>query len=201
MEDIFDSEFQHSNVPAKIYAALEKVHDVVKAAQWNMAKHHGLSPLQLSVLLFVKNHAPNLNKPAVLAKEFLVTKPTMTETINALSRKGLVLKEKDIKDTRSSFINLTKTGVALVKEITSYPQSLLKAIETMKSNDQNDMLLSLLNLLSNLLDENILIPERNCFTCQHYKGDKLNHHRCQLLNKKLSVKTLRFDCEEHELIS
>ncbi len=198
MEDIFNSEFQHSNVPAKIYAALEKVHDVIKAAQWNMAKHHGLSPLQLTVLLFIKNHAPQLSKPALLAKEFLVTKPTMTETINALARKGLVLKEKDIEDTRSSFIRLTKAGVALVKEITSYPQFLLKGVEAIKFNDQNDMLLSLFHLLNNFLDENILIPERNCFTCRHYKGDKQKNHRCELLKRKLSIKTLRFDCGEHE---
>ncbi|QSE96340.1 MarR family winged helix-turn-helix transcriptional regulator [Fulvivirga lutea] len=200
MKNIFDLDHQSNNVSAKVYASLEKIHDLIKGYQWETAKNYKLSPLQLNILLFIEHHDKSLCKPAQLAKEFMVSKPTITETLHTLIKKKLVVKEKDKIDTRSSFIRLTKEGEKLNKELNKYPNVLVNAIQQLKNDDQENLLKSNLLLLNQLVSTEKVIPERNCFTCFHYVGNKDDTHKCSLLKKQLETKNLRVDCPEHSTV-
>ena len=77
----------------KIIVGLERVSEAFKSLLWEKAKLHGLSPIQIQILLFIQTHRRELCSVSHLAQEFEVTKPTVSDAVRVLDKKGLV--EKD----------------------------------------------------------------------------------------------------------
>lgn len=199
--EYLDINTRMASTEGKVFAALERIGEAIRAQQWEMAKAYGISPLQLNIILFVYTHQPDLRRPAQMATEFMVSKPTITDAIRTLAKKGLINKEKDPKDTRSSYIHLTAEGEKMAKALSSYPDALMANIGEIGSEGVRDLHHLLLELIAQFQAKKIISPTRMCFTCKHYQGDRKQSHFCQLLAQKLEVKDLRIDCPEHSLLS
>ena len=63
---------------SKILNGLERLSEVLKSLLWEKAKIHGISPIQIQILLFVSNHHLDICNVSYLAKEFNVTKATIS---------------------------------------------------------------------------------------------------------------------------
>ncbi|MGB0918349.1 MAG: MarR family winged helix-turn-helix transcriptional regulator, partial [Flavobacteriales bacterium] len=101
MSSSFDPDFQSYSTEAKIVASLERISEAFRVLLWNESKAHGLSPLQVQVLIFLHYHSEEKCTVSYLAKEFNMAKPTISDTVKILERKELIQKVKSPIDTRS----------------------------------------------------------------------------------------------------
>lgn len=196
----FDLEYQNSSIESKIVASLERVSQAFRVLLWNESKEFSLSPIQVQVLIFLLHHSNEKRKVSYLADEFNMTKATISETIKSLEQKQLIKKEYEPHDTRSYIIHLTKKGKTITEQTSLFAKQIQVPIDKLQSNDKENLLLSLLNIIYHLNKSNIITIQRMCFSCYYYKTNKNEQqHFCELLNTNLANTDLRIDCAEHKL--
>lgn len=198
MSSAFDPVHQNANVNSKIIVSLEKVSEVFRVMLWDSGKEYGLSPIQIQLLLFVRYHQEeDLRKVAYMAREFNMTKATISDSLKTLEQKGLVRKKTDVEDARSVTVSLTAKGEKIASHVANFTGALDSALGHLSPKDREALLVTLMRLSRQLLEEEVLAVERMCFHCRNYKGNMNNTHYCEAFKKKLTVKTLRVDCPAH----
>lgn len=197
--NVFDLASQQDHLDDRLTVALEKVAEVFRVLQWNEAKTHGLSPIQMQILVFLATHELALRKPAHLASEFNMTRPTISDAVKSLEQKKLLTRKKDPKDTRSHFLELTANGQTTAQEVSHYPAPVQQSLSRLDEAGKSQLLVQLLNVINTLVDQGMIEPKRMCFTCQHYRGNQRDTHHCELLGRELKPAGVRIDCPEHAL--
>ncbi len=180
----------------KVIAALERISEAFKVLLQSKAKEHGLSPIQIQILLFVDGHAAGLSNVSQLAREFEVTKPTISDAVRVLHDKELLDKDFSSTDNRSYTLFLTKAGKAMVKSIEDYARPIAEATAKFPSTEVNNLYSTLNLLIHQLHGQGVLTVQRNCFSCRFYSKTKGKHH-CALLETSLTDNEIRLDCAEH----
>ena len=89
-ESVFNPDQQEKDISSKIVAGLERISEVFKVLLWEKAKMVGLSPIQIQMLIFIAFHKQELCNVSHLAKEFNITKPTVSDAIKVLDKKKSV---------------------------------------------------------------------------------------------------------------
>ena len=198
MSSAFDPIHQSNHINSKIIVSLEKLSEVFRVLLWDSGKEYGLSPIQIQLLLFVKFHPEeDLRKVAYMAREFNMTKATISDSLKTLEQKGLVRKKTDLEDARSVTISLTAKGEKIAGHVSNFTGALDSALGHLAPKERDLLLGTLMRLSRQLLEEEVLAIERMCFHCANYKGNFNNNHYCEAYKKKLTVKTLRVDCPKH----
>ena len=100
--------YSDQTIEGKIVASLERISQSFRVLLWQKSKEFALTPLQMQILLFLLTQSEEKRKVSYLAKEFNVTKATISDTIKTLEHKSLILKENEITDSRSYIINLSE---------------------------------------------------------------------------------------------
>jgi DNA-binding MarR family transcriptional regulator len=194
----FDPERHITNVDYKIVAALEKISEVFRVLLWTEAKEHKLSPIQMQLLIFIKYHnSDKQRRIASMAREFNLTKATISDSIKVLEQKGLIKRTDDAFDSRSFNFSLTDQGSKLTGMIENFTLPLDGAIATLSPPQKDQFLLSVLDLIFRLNQTGIISTQRMCYSCFYYNGDRQQAHFCNLMQKPLAVDELRIECPEH----
>ena len=196
----FDLNHQQKDLDSKIVVALEKMAEVFRVLLWNEAKELKLSPIQLQILIFLKFHNARERKAANLAKEFNMTKPTISDAVKSLIEKDLVKKEVDTNDSRSFYLNLTEKGKNTAQRVALFSRELQTSLKGLDTSIKEGLFSGLLKLIENLNNRGLISRQRMCFGCHFYKGNKEDKHFCNLLKVPLSNDTLRVDCPEYKAI-
>lgn len=192
---IFNLNIQNENTDNKIVAGLERLSHVFRVLLWDKAKYHGLSPIQIQILLFVHYHPAALNTVSYIAKEFNLTKPTISDAVKVLEQKVLVMKYPSPDDNRSYSIALTEAGKELVALTDNFPDPLLEFIAVMGEDDKEVFWKNIVSLITLLNKTGVITIQRTCTACIHY-AYRDNVAWCNLLQQELKVKDLRIDCPE-----
>lgn len=196
---VFDLNQQNEVISSKIVASLERVSQAFKVLLWNESKAHGLSPIQIQILIFLHTHTQEKRKVSYLADEFNVSKATISETIKTLEQKKLILKANQKEDFRSYVIFLTPKGKEIAEKTAMFATEIETPINQLSLLDQEKLLSNLFSVIQHLNKAGIITLQRMCFSCQYYKfNDKNQQHFCGLLNTNLENSALRLDCEEHQ---
>lgn len=185
------------DVTHKIINGLERISEAFKKLLWEKAKVHGLSPIQIQILLFLAGHRPALCNVSQLAKEFNLAKPTISDAVRALNAKGLVEKDHSSVDGRSYTLVATQKGKALMDELVTYTLPLEKQVKTLDEEKLSSLFSTLSELLYKLNQSGVLTVQRTCFGCRFYDRRK-NSHYCNLLQMALHNEEIRLDCPEYE---
>lgn len=195
----FHLETQNANLDNKIAVALERVSEAFRVALWNEAKEHTLSPIQMQILIFLAYHNSQHHcKVGYLAKEFNLTKPTISDAVKALLQKSLITKTADTVDTRSYFIELTANGKELAEKTSNFILPLKQPITQLSEKQKIALFDALLDLIYKLTQSGIISVQRMCFTCKHFeKKNNAKGNYCNLLERDLPNTDLRIDCPEH----
>jgi len=197
----FDPERHITNVDYKIVAALEKISEVFRVLLWTEAKEHKLSPIQMQLLIFIKYHNSDKHRRiASMAREFNMTKATISDSIKVLEQKGLIERSDDVLDSRSFNFSLTDKGVKLTGMIENFTKPLDGAIATLSPQQKNEFLVSVLDLIYRLNQSGIISTQRMCYNCYYYNGDRQQAHYCNLMQKELAIDELRIECPEHKTV-
>ncbi|MFN0174004.1 MAG: MarR family winged helix-turn-helix transcriptional regulator [Saprospiraceae bacterium] len=197
-ESVFDPQAQIGNPDLKIIASLERLSEGFRVLLWEKAKVLGISPIQIQILIFVRFHSDDKCKVSYLAKEFCLTKPTVSEAVKSLEQKGFIERQTEIKDTRSHTIHLTEAGKSAVAQTANFANPMLGSLTKIPAAEKGILLEQLLGVVRQLQGAGIIGMQRMCFNCAHYRpGQEGHRHFCQLLNAALNTADLRMDCAEH----
>ena len=194
-QSIFDLAFQHNDLPGKIVVGLERIAEAFRVLLWDHAKVIGLSPIQIQILVFLAYHDESLCNVSHLAKEFNVTKATVSDAIKVLEKKKLIRKIPSPTDKRAYSIQLSSDGEKMVEQTESFANPIRHNLERLSKKEQEALFHQLTQLIYGLNQNGILQVQRTCFGCKFYEKKK-SHHYCHLMNKKLQDKDLRLDCPE-----
>lgn len=196
-KSVFDPEHQQQDLSSKIIVGLERVSQAFKVLLWEKAKQLGLSPIQIQILIFVAYHKSAYTNVSFLAKEFNVTKPTISDAIKALEKKGLIIKDVSSSDSRSYSIFLSDQGKNVVAETEDFAHPLASQLKHVAAGEKEALFKTLGNLIYQLNQQGILTVQRTCFACTFYTKDGTGHY-CRLLERKLRHTDIRLDCNEFE---
>lgn len=197
---IFNLKDQNASLDNKIVAGLERLSQVFRILLWEKAKEHGLSPIQIQLLIFIQHHSPEKTTISYLAQEFNFTKPTISDAIKILEEKKLIKKFTDSADTRSYTIRLTAAGKKVAAGTENFVDPLTGIIEKASETDKTILWNNLSDLIVRLNKSGVISVQRTCFNCKHYSPINKVHF-CNLLNRKLETQDIRIDCEEFAVSS
>tara|TARA_R100001369_G_scaffold91771_1_gene134139 strand:- start:2129 stop:2740 length:612 start_codon:yes stop_codon:yes gene_type:complete len=197
-KSIFNPDHQERDVSSKIIAGLERISEAFKVLLWDKAKLLGLSPIQIQILIFIAYHKNEICNVSHLAKEFNITKPTISDAIKVLDKKGLITKEYSSSDSRSYSISLSETGTETIGQISDFANPLKKQLNTVDNSELESLFGTLSKLIYQLNTSGILSVQRTCYGCKFYSKES-NRDYCNLLNKELLNKDIRLDCPEFEV--
>lgn len=166
---------------------------------WNQAKHLGISPLQIQLLIFIANHSEEYANVTYLATEFLITKPTISGAIKVLVKKKLLEKKPSEIDKRAFSLVLTSEGQKAVEAASAYTDPLQKAIKKQSPADQARFFVTLNAILEGLESSEQITIQRGCRSCGFFERDEVRGSDfCQHFDQYLLPRDLRLDCPEFE---
>lgn len=189
---------QDRPIAATLFEGLERLSTAMRSEQWSEAGARDLNPTQARLIKLLGQGAERVK---VLAKQVGVSQPTVTASLGALERKGLVSRSADPSDARATLVALTEAGrAALLPAATG--GAIAAALATLSASEQADMLLSTVKLIRALQLADAIAPQRMCVTCRHFRphahpGTDAPHH-CTFVNAAFGNGHLRLDCGEHE---
>lgn len=191
----FNPDQQQRDISSKVVAALERISEVFKTLLWDKAKLIGLSPIQIQILVFIAFHSEELCHVSHLAKEFNVTKPTVSDAIKTLVQKELISKVNSSTDNRRYFIQLSPTGDKMLSDLYDFANPLKSTLDTFNISEVQSMYKTLSELIYKLNIMGLLSIQRMCYACKFYENRKSSHY-CNLLEKELQDNDIRIDCPE-----
>lgn len=196
-KSIFNPEQQQKDISSKIVAGLERISEVFKVLLWEKAKLVGLSPIQIQILIFIAFHKQNLCNVSHLSKEFNVTKPTVSDAIKILDKKGYIIKDYSTEDNRSYSISLSDSGKDLIAQTYDFANPLKTQVDSFSTVELESLFSTLSQLIYKLNRHGILNVQRTCYGCKFYRKNE-NSDYCNLLQRELMNNEIRLDCPEFE---
>jgi DNA-binding MarR family transcriptional regulator len=198
---VFDPAFQHGDVDSKIVAATERIGQAFRVLLWREAKKHGLSPLQVQLLVYCLYHPGEHRQVTHLARDFSVTKPTISDPIATLEAKGLVAREPSAADGRVVALSLTPSGKRLALGLARWADTGREALAALPPDDRAALAGALTRWIESLQRAGVVTVARLCVTCRFFERRHARTHGfpyyCRLLEKPLVETELRVDCLEH----
>lgn len=196
MSSSFDPKLQILHTESKIIVALERISEAFRVLLWQESKESALSPIQLQMLIFLIFHEKEKCKISYLAREFNMTKATVSDSVRMLLEKKLVEKIPDPSDARSFALQLTQEGEKRAQKATGFAGAVEQPLRALSRDTKSLLLDSLLHIIQHLVKADVITVQRMCYNCAHFDrvaGEKY----CQLLGSSLESDNIRIDCPEH----
>ena len=190
------AEEQTHEIIRKLTTGLERISEAFKVMLWEKAKEHGLSPIQIQILIFISDHKSELCNVSHLAKEFNITKPTISDAIRVLDKKGLIVKDFSPTDSRSYTIFPSSEGKKMIRQLGDFSNPLKGALQSLDHNNLENLYTNLTTLIYQLNRSGLLNVQRTCFGCSFYENRKGAHY-CNFLESTLQNYDLRMDCSDY----
>ncbi len=164
----------------------------------NDAHAGGLKPVQWEALRYLARANRFSRTPSALTAYLGTTKGTVSQTLGALERKGLVAKEADPADRRQVRIALTDEGAKLLADDPIH--AVLQSTSGLSEADRSGIADGLQTILTETLRRRGGRPFGACHTCRFFKPDHPEGapHRCGLLDAPLSAEDSDQICVEQE---
>jgi len=196
-DSIFNPNHQEDDIQSKIIAGMERISEAFKVLLWEKAKLLGLSPIQIQILIFIQYHKLEFCNVSHLAKEFNVTKPTISDAVRVLLKKELIEKVFSSSDSRSYAIQLSDSGKDIVTQTENFAQPLKAQLDGIDQQDLESTYKTLSELIYKLNRIGVLAVQRTCYACKFYQKNDRQHY-CNLLDTELLNSEIRIDCPEFE---
>jgi len=188
---------KRSHEPAAVTDLLERVARLVQS----YLHAEGLPPAQWQAMDYLASANRFSRTPTAIGRYLDATKGTVSQTIMALVRKGLVSKKPDPADRRSVSLRLTARGEALLAR---HPLTEITAVVAALPSDARHALgAGLARLLDEMLAKRSGRAFGQCASCRFFQsnaspGAQGGPHRCRLLDVALSDDDAAKICVEYE---
>lgn len=149
----FEKDIQPKDLTMQIVLGLEYISRNIDNLLWAQAIEHGLSPLQVRILLFLHSYKGLTAGVSILAKEFNLSKATISVALKPMEQKKLILKKKSEKDNRNTDVLLTEWGSQIANVSGFYLEPLRRVINPIPVPEKELMLKNLTGILGKLVSE------------------------------------------------
>ncbi|MCP2520322.1 MarR family winged helix-turn-helix transcriptional regulator [SCandidatus Aminicenantes bacterium Aminicenantia_JdfR_composite] len=185
----------------KIAFSLERISQIFKILIWEKAKKINLSPIQIQFLLYLNNHESLQCTVTNLAREFALTRATVSDAVKSLINKGLVLKKRSAKDGRIYTLKLSKKGEKAVNELTNWLNPVKEQLGKFPEEVKDRVLFFLMKFIASFQKIGVINTARMCIVCIYFKENAFpgsdKPHYCLLTNQPLALSDLKIDCENN----
>jgi DNA-binding MarR family transcriptional regulator len=189
-------------LPDKLVTGLAKLGIAMRHQTWSRAGRRGLNPTQGQVLVVLRAAGGQGLRVSELADQLAVATATVSDSVAALARKGLVTKQRDPADARAVAVFLTVTGQAEAEEAAGWPDVLLEAVRTLEADEQAALYRALLKTVRALQVRGRIPVSQMCVTCRFFRPDAhagaLRPHHCALVDAPFGDAQIRLDCPERQ---
>lgn len=175
----------------RLHLLTERLSSVFRAGLRQVASRHGLKLVQLEALVYLSVANRYSDTPAALTEYLGVTKGTVSQTLKALERRGLIEKRADDDDGRIQHCSLTAPGRAIVGQ--AFPADGLAADD----EATGELADALEQLLRTLQRRNGYRTFGLCRTCRFFRP-RSKGGVCGLTDEPLSKTDTTKICREHE---
>lgn len=185
-------------VAAKLVAALDRLSRAQRQHRQAAASRLGITPLQGELLRTMGEGPPPEAVVGVLAHELGVSQPTVTDSLVALERKGLVERRRAPDDRRRTMLELTAAGQEMVTSLARAEDEVIAAVEHWAFDRQETAYVALLELIQVFVENGLIDVARTCLNCRYMTEAPGTGRHCLLLDMALPDTALRVNCPEHE---
>ena len=193
---------RQKHIDSRIVAALERISQTLRILLWEVAKEHGLSPIQIQFLIFLHTHQRKRRKVSILAREFDLTPATVSDAIKVLSRKGLTAKKPSQLDGRCYTLELTSSGRRLTAKLLGWQAGITEQIKHVPPDRKESVVIFLTELITSLQRGGIINTARMCITCSFFQRDahpgSTRPHQCRLTGRSIADCGVEIDCDKYE---
>jgi DNA-binding MarR family transcriptional regulator len=178
---------------------LDRVASAMRAEVRRSVASRGLNPAQDAILRILLARPAGL-RVRVLAGHLGVRQPTVTDSVIALERKGLVRRQADPADARATIVKVTPA--ALGQPTAAVASLAAAALADLSEAEQVSLLKLLIKLIRSLQLRQAIPPQRMCVTCKYFRPnvhpEAAEPHHCAFVDAPFGNRALRLDCAEHE---
>jgi DNA-binding MarR family transcriptional regulator len=197
-------EFQDdTSAEERLLVGLSRIGHVLRSQAWDGVSGKGIHPTQAQVLVAIARSRPPGPRLSELADHLAVTPPTVSESVAALERKGLLERRSDPADGRAIRLNLTRAGREAADELAEWPDLLLETVDDLDPAESGALLLLVTKLIRGLQVRGKIAPQRMCLTCRYFQADVHANlerpHHCGFVDAPFGNRQLRLDCLDHEV--
>jgi DNA-binding MarR family transcriptional regulator len=197
------SEFRDEQSCAeRLLVGLSRIGTVLRSQAWQGASPRGIHPTQAQVLVFLARTRPRGLRLSELADRLAVTRPTASESVSALERKGLLVRRRDPVDGRAIQIHLSPEGELAAEEVAEWPDLLIEVVDGLDPEEKGALLRTLMKLIFGLQARGRIATHRMCVTCRYFQPDAHpdpeRPHHCGFVDAPFGDHQLRIDCREYE---
>ncbi len=183
-------------VSLSAHELLERLQILSAAEERAVAARHGLKPVQLKALAYLRRSNRYSDTPGALADFLGMTRGTVSQTVRALERHGLLARRLDPADGRVVHLRLAGRGKRIADEAVAEPLP-VRALGEL-GNGRAEM-------FEHELRELLLRAQRLagrpsfgvCRTCRLFETLGPGRFRCGLTKESLSATDSDLICREH----
>jgi DNA-binding MarR family transcriptional regulator len=181
-----------ASLPADVIADVERLARLMRQA----SHAHGLVPVQWEALRYLARANRFSNAPGALARYLGTTKGTISQTLLALEKRGLVRKHARGGDARSVTLSLTP---AAEKLLTHDPQKyLIESVGDLGGKTARRFARATSALLASQARRSGEPSFGNCLTCKHLRIETDDTLLCMAFGEKLNEHEAEKLCLRHE---
>ncbi len=173
----------------------------LRSDDWLRARDAGLNPTQMMILEALEGRENGLSVNEI-ALNLGVSQPSATDSINALERKGYVVKQPVPGDRRAVSVCITDAGRQSFLASDAVEGTADQAIRALSEAEQEDLLISLIKMIRHMQEAGVIPVQRMCASCRYFRpfvhADKGRPHHCDFVNASFGQRDLRIECREHE---
>jgi DNA-binding MarR family transcriptional regulator len=185
----------------RLREGLARVGAVMRSDDWLRAREAGMNPAQMAILEALEGRENGLS-----VKEITlilgVSQPSATDSINALERKGYVVKQPVPGDRRAVTVCITDAGRQSRFASDMAVGEADRAIRALSEAEQEDLLISLIKMIRHMQEAGAIPVQRMCASCRYFRpflhADAARPHHCDFVNASFGQRDLRIECREHE---
>jgi DNA-binding MarR family transcriptional regulator len=196
--------FPLSPLPERLHDGLERLASLHRLEQRQAASPHGLNPTQLAILRLLRHRAAGF-RVKTIARELGLRQPTVTDSLLALERKGLIARRSDPQDGRALLIHPTEAGEAALKAAQGQMPRMETALSALSRKEQAALLHIMIKMIRSLLQDEAMPVQRMCVTCRHFRPQadpgSAKPHYCEFVRAAFGSADLQIDCGDHDAAS
>jgi DNA-binding MarR family transcriptional regulator len=188
-------------VDERLVSAVERLSILFRYLLWDAAKVEKLSPIQIQFLLYLGKHSGSLCTVSRLAREFGLTKATVSDAVKALLRKGLLVKTRSAEDGRSSTLRLSVSGRRVAAKLEAWPDVVKRHLGQFPPDAKENVMVFLMDLIGSLQRAGVIEVARMCLSCGNFRRNirpgAPRPHECTLTGRAIGNADLKIDCDLH----
>lgn len=196
MGNVLVTDVSRLSLEEKIAIGLERISEVHRSLLWEKGKNFKLTPIQIQTIIFLAKHSKEICNISYIAKEFNITKPTLSDSVKLLIKRKYVTKVVNPTDQRSFYLTLTEKGRKVYNDICNYDIVLVDILKDFPIEEKDTLLRFLLDFIHKLVQKKVIKVQRMCYTCKFFAVEK-GKHFCKFLEAELNVSDFRLDCPDY----